>query len=561
MNQFKQVSKAFGSIKLLPKKLQSKTRFLQGASIFVALLDILGLGSMVPVLVLAIDHNFIEKSSKLRSIYYLLDFDNESHFLLFLIVVIFVFFVVKSIVAFWVQKQIGRLADSICLSLSSRSFEQSFNDFTYVHRSSDSLSFTDYLMFNSFYFVSGVFIPCMVLISEIGVVVFMVLLFCAYKPIMFLPLVFFLLFSVSAVMVYFKQKNQKLGKEIGELREKNIAALQYGVQGFLDIKNYRAQNFFKKQFMKTYEPYVHKGTQSNIIQLIPARIMEIITLVGIIGLVLYAYFISNNIGEARAIAVMFVIAVFRLLPAANKIMLASIKIKLNGYTIDKINTEKQKTPTKTKALPETLALNPLIYGYENNLVEKGEIELKKGSIVGLAGASGTGKTTLLHALQGYVPSNIKINNSIELSEIEENVSYLGQSHFVFEGNIGQNVAMKETFSEGEQKEIIRALESAHFDLDNIGLNYEVLANGENLSEGQKQRLCIARLTFANKDILLLDEPTSSLDSENEQGIIELIKKMALANKFILVVAHSKKILDICNRVYVIKDKKIENYNE
>ena len=80
-------------------------------------------------------------------------------------------------------------------------------------------------------------------------------------------------------------------------------------------------------------------------------------------------------------------------------------------------------------------------------------------------------------------------------------------------------------------------------------------NGLKISGGQKQRIAIARALYRNKQIIIFDEPTSSLDSEAEKKIIETIKKLK-ENHTIIISSHKTSVIEICDKVYKVQDKKL-----
>ena len=548
---------------LLPKELRNKTYIVQISSIISAVFDIIGLGSMVPVLMLAIDNNFLGKSSKLRYIYGLLGFQSEADFLVFLLIAIFCFFLLKNLFALWVQRLTARVASDANIYLSENAYNHAFKSITYSKVSKDGLGFGDQLIFNPYYYISGVFLPLLLIISEGTVTILMITLFCIFKPIMFIPLVLLMGTAVIIVMTYFKGKSQKLGVEIGQKREQSLDSINYGNQGFFDIRNYNAQTYFKKRFFDVYDKYVNLGAKANLLQLLPSRTLELVTLTGIILLVVYAYFISDNLGQARAIAAMFVIAIFRLLPAANRLMQSFLKIRLNAYTIDRLKEDSRPSALLNLKFKETVEVENINYAYENgNIIEDGKLTLRAGQVVGIKGESGTGKTSLIRFLLGEIENVGSIftldGTEVSVLDLSAQMGSLGQQHFVFKGTVEQNVGLKDVFSPMEQDKIKEALISSNFVIDGVEdiTNHPLENGGINLSEGQKQRLSIARLIYADNPIVLLDEPTSALDVENEKEIMKTVQNLANKGKAVLIIAHSERMFEICSSIYEISEKKL-----
>jgi ABC-type multidrug transport system fused ATPase/permease subunit len=391
----------------------------------------------------------------------------------------------------------------------------------------------------------------------------MIALFGIFKPALFIPLALLMGTAVIIVMTYFKGKSLEIGAEIGKKREESLESINYGNQGFFDIRNYHAQFHFKKRFFDIYKRYVRLGAKANLLQLVPSRILELVTLSGIMLLVIYAYFVSDNTGEARAIAAMFVIAIFRLLPAANRLMQSFLKIRLNAYTMDRLKEHSEPSKIKPLVFKETVEIKNITIAYENGtILEFGHLELRAKQIVGIKGESGKGKTSLIRFLLGEIECSESVfkldGNAVSVFDLSALMGSLSQQHFVFKGSVQQNVGLKQSFNAQEQEEIDEALEKASFRIDGVeNIKEHLLENGGiNLSEGQKQRLSIARLLYADNPIVLLDEPTSSLDIQNEKEIMKTVQTLANNGKALLIIAHSERMFEICTSIYEISDKKL-----
>lgn len=205
-----------------------------------------------------------------------------------------------------------------------------------------------------------------------------------------------------------------------------------------------------------------------------------------------------------------------------------------------------------------------------DILKSVNLEVKTGEKVALIGQSGSGKTTLLSLLMGYIDTYsgvIKIDghdiSTVNLHSLRENISVVTQESDLFSGTVGENIAFAEP-KHSDGKAVLEAADSAnatefiakipkHFDAD-IG------ESGDNLSGGQKQRISIARAFFKDSPILILDEPTSSQDTESGQKIIAAIKEL-MKNKTVLMVSHELSLLKEMDTVYVMQDGSIKNVIE
>lgn len=253
-----------------------------------------------------------------------------------------------------------------------------------------------------------------------------------------------------------------------------------------------------------------------------------IALVGIALLVVYAYFYSNdNIGQVRALAALFAIAIFRMLPAANRVLQSLMHLKLSAYTMDQLKPVVSESAIKKEHIghfQQEITMKNIHFAFSDkpDIIRALDLSIRKGECVGIRGISGAGKTTLVKLLMGfYLPKTGEIyvdGNIIDESKSTlELFAYLGQDPYIINGTIEDNVVFG---SEDKQKsKILKALEMAAFSWPEAGENWldaEVGDHGSRLSEGQKQRLAMARAIYHDSEILILDEPSSALDDATEK---------------------------------------------
>lgn len=184
-------------------------------------------------------------------------------------------------------------------------------------------------------------------------------------------------------------------------------------------------------------------------------------------------------------------------------------------------------------------------------------EIKPNTKVGILGDMGMGKTTILKMLCGLVnyEGNIFIDNqdiqTKNHKSIINNIAYISQQPKMFNKNILYNLTYGSNLTESQIISFIKGLNLVDFfKLFPEGLKTNVGKDGQNLSGGQKQLIAIIRAIIQNKKIILLDEPTNSLDVQTKNIIIQLIKK--IKNKTILIVTHDQTILELFDDFIILK---------
>lgn len=194
------------------------------------------------------------------------------------------------------------------------------------------------------------------------------------------------------------------------------------------------------------------------------------------------------------------------------------------------------------------------------------LTVRKGEIVAFTGSSGCGKTTVLKLLMCMYPLNagerllIGTEGSVPLtSKWRRLFAYVPQGNQLMSGKLRDVVALACPGQSGNDEKLLRALSLACADdflqdLEN-GLDTLLGERGEGLSEGQMQRLAIARAIFSDSPILLLDEATSALDERTEKRLLQNLR--SLTDKTIVIVTHRKAALSICDRVLTFTESGVE----
>ena len=200
------------------------------------------------------------------------------------------------------------------------------------------------------------------------------------------------------------------------------------------------------------------------------------------------------------------------------------------------------------------------YG-EEQILSDVSLSVKKGEILGIHGRSGSGKSTLLKLLMRFYDpksGSIKINGeslpNINTRSLRDNMAYITQQTYIFNETIEENIRLARR--DATLEEIMEAAKKAsiHDFILSLPEGYQTKMTelGGNLSDGEKQRISIARAFLHNAPIILLDEPTSNLDSLNEAMILKSLLNVK-AEKLIILVSHRQSTMAICDQVIGIEN--------
>ena len=208
---------------------------------------------------------------------------------------------------------------------------------------------------------------------------------------------------------------------------------------------------------------------------------------------------------------------------------------------------------------EKLEVKDLSFAYNTSepVLKNICMHAQKGEIVGIVGESGCGKSTLLKLLLRFWKKDsgeINYNNidieQINTSNLLDNVTMVSQVTYLFDDTIEENLRIARPDATQEELEEACRMASVHVFITTLPQGYKtrVGALGDNLSAGEKQRIGLARAFLSGRELILLDEPTSNVDSINE-GIILKALAQQKHKKSIILVSHRESTMDIADRVY------------
>ena len=213
---------------------------------------------------------------------------------------------------------------------------------------------------------------------------------------------------------------------------------------------------------------------------------------------------------------------------------------------------------------DSISYKNVDFSYENRdkrVFNKASIEIKKGDKIALIGESGIGKSTFVKLLMRFWDVNngdIKINNksikNINTSSLRNSQTLVSQETYLFNESILDNIKLGN--KNATKEEVIEAAKKAsiHSFIETLPNGYETRVSelGGNLSAGERQRIGLARAFLRNSEVLILDEPTSNLDTLNEGEILKSIRENC-KDKTIVLISHRKSTTAICDKTYRLED--------
>ena len=380
----------------------------------------------------------------------------------------------------------------------------------------------------------------------------------------------------------FRNKLKLRHKEVMESEGEVRSYMQEGLGAILTVKAYGAENRSEQKVNELSDVYYNNRMKRNVLR---AMMNALFSLLSNSGLILAVILCSITIYRSPQADYGAMLSIILLLMQMQQPLTGFSSIIPVYYTrlasgerlaeLDVLPTDDGVETENQAELYENLraiSFDKVSFSYDReNVFEDAIARINKGEIICLTGPSGAGKSTIFKLLLSvYHTTGGKVElcgdfdgkNTIALSPAHRDLfAYVPQGNFLFSGTIYENLNFfaPETDPEQQKEDIKVALKTACaefvYDLPQ-GLHTPLMEQGAGLSEGQLQRLAVARAILSKRPILLLDEATSALDGETEKALLENIK--GLQGKTCLIVTHIPAALNIADRVFYVENGKIKS---
>ncbi len=316
----------------------------------------------------------------------------------------------------------------------------------------------------------------------------------------------------------------------------------------------------------------------SFINRLPRIYFEIVVLLMVISIIIVSKHNNEDTLSTIGTLSIFLISSLKIIPSLNKIVTSLQGIKYSQAAIeslkkdvDEINNYTVNNNSSNNLLNEKfqrITLKNISFGYnskDDKILEKINLDIKSNEFIAIIGKTGAGKSTFLNLLTGILePTNgeILINNkSIKgnYDSLRNLIGFVPQNIYLFDDTIRKNIAFGVQEEKISNDKIIKSSSQAQLSkfISKLKNNYEfnIGENASKVSGGQKQRIAIARALYNNPPILILDEPTSSLDKETTKEIHEYLKILS-KTKTIIMVSHKIDDKSLFSKTFEIKDKSI-----
>ena len=564
--------------KLLPARYHAHVFILGFLYFLLSLMEIIGIGSIPVFLSAVIDEDYIR--SKLLDIKYLNDLKilNSgsliNYFLFFILGIFFLKFIFQILLFFYEAKFFKNIRFYLSSNVFSKFILEDYKNY-YNYNSSEIIRITLSDTERSLTFIRSIF----TILKDFLMITVIItgLLLVDFK----LTLLIFLLLAGSSFIFYifYRPLYLNYGKT-SQLDRQFLNRITYESIGSIkNIKISGLENLQIKKFIKTLISLSERIKKIEIITKLPKPFFELV-IICFFALILIFFKSSNSFSTDIIFKLSFVsLAIARMLPLIisltsqfNSINNVEFSVKSTSYALNQLNElyKNQKGTESSLNKPiskfDSIDLDNVNFKYdgnEKNTIKNVNINVKKGKIVGITGPSGSGKSTLVDLIIGLIEpttGQVKINHQ-PIRELKKDwlnlIGYIPQEVHLNDETLKNNITFlsKKNFDKKKLYESIKmsGLESLISSNPKI-LDERVGEKGIKLSGGEKQRVGIARALYKDSKILILDEPTSSLDEDIESKILENIFR--LKGLTLIMVTHKIYTLKNCDEILFLSNGKV-----
>ena len=554
---------------ILSKEDKNFLFFLLVFSVFISFIETFAISLVMPFITLASDFSYFDRNK------YLISLKEYLNIPVFEIIVYFgvgliVFYVFRALLNAYYFHLLARFSKgryhAIAYKVFSKFLNINYEKFTQKNQSEILKSIT-----GEVYNLSTMISSFLLLMSEIFVVLLLyaLMLLINYKITLFLSI--FMVLNAFILVKILSPIIKKAGVRREEAMKNFFEILNTNLNNFKFIKLKTKEDGVLSLFKAQSEAFSKANITNESVAAVPRIYLEGIGFCVLVFIVVFLVLKNeSDISGILSTISIFVLALYRLMPSANRIITSYHDLLYYHSSLDiiyqNLRQEEENLGEEKLSFNQELKIYNLSFGYEGKkyLFKNLNLNIKKGEKIAFIGESGCGKSTLVDLIIGLLKpkeGQILIDkqelNANNTKNYRQKIGYIPQNIYLFNDSIAKNITFGDAVDEENLNRVIKQANLEHF-IKNLsqGVQTKVGDGGSNLSGGQKQRIAIARALYLEPEILVLDEATSALDTQSEAKIMDEIYKIS-KDKTMIIIAHRLSTITQCDKVYRLEHGKLK----
>ena len=546
-----------------------------------AVLEVLGIGFVVPLVALLTDSDAALRQPVLRRAYELSGAKTAQEFGVHALAAFVALIFLKNAYLAALAVLQHRFVFRKQAELSRRLFDAYLTAPYALHLQRHSSDVARNLLTEVNALISGIVTPLLNLTSESMVLLLLLITLVLAVPGPTVVVIGVGAIVVTAIYLLLRAALDRFGAQRLALSSRRIRAIGDALGGLKEVKILGREHFFRDIFAAANGSYLEAARVFATLSTLPRMLIEVLAVALLVGATLFLVAAQNDMKSAVPGIVLLCLVALRLMPAATRILGSLTTIRYYRPSLYRLHEDlrqltEHRPATETakesgpglRDLATGIVIEKLQYRYANAqqpAIDGISLEIPAGMLCGFVGASGAGKSTLADLLLGVLQAQggrilaDGVDIRTDMRGWQAMLGYVPQSIHLLDEPVRQNVAFGLRDDRIDDERVWAALRDAQLEAliraHKDGLNARIGEQGTRLSGGQRQRLGIARALYSDPRVLLLDEATSALDVRTERAVAETLLAMR-GSRTTIVIAHRLDTIRRCERLFFLENGKL-----
>ncbi len=565
---------------LLDADERRKAVLLFGMMIVMGLLEMIGVGSVMPLISVVANPDVVQSNAYLATVYDALGFTSTNAFLVFLGAAVFVL-VVGSLafkaVTHWAMARYAHMRSYTLSSRLLRGYLGRPYSF-FLNRHSADLGKS--VLSEVSQVINRALMPGLKLVANTIVAVFLVGLVVAVDPLVAVVAVVVLGGAYALIYLALRRYISRIGSKRVRANQGRFQVAQEALGGIKDVKVLGLEDGYIRSFRRPASRFARVQAANQIIGEMPQFALQGLMFGGML-LLLIGLLIARNgtLHEVLPVVGLYALAGTRLMPALQQVYKSLTAMRFGKPALDILHKDLMETqqagapvainvtgdPPEPIRLREQLQLESVHFTYpgaERPALSDLSLTVPACTTVGIVGGTGAGKTTAVDVVLGLLEpqhGSLLVDghpvHGHALRAWQRNIGYVPQSIFLTDDTVAANIAFgipAELVSDEAVESAARIAELHEFVVSEMPAGYATMVGerGVRLSGGQRQRIGIARALYHDPDVLVLDEATSALDNLTEKAVMDAVHNLS-HRKTIIIIAHRLSTVQECDQIFML----------